>query len=140
MDIPLDAFLSKSSKQEKQAKKALQKSASKKATSPKEGTKLRESFISISKDKEQFHLIGVQYDGKLQKALMQFYNDRTASIVEIPDPYNHHSYCLSDLPPERIMEFKAIKTNERIFKPIQTIERFDLISEQKRTFSKIEAT
>lgn len=140
MDIPLDAFLSKASIQEKKDKKASQDSASKKATSSKEGTKLRESFTSIPKDKEQVHLIGVQYDGKLQKALMQFYNDRTASIVEIPDPYNHHSYCLSELPPERIMEFKAIKTNERVFKPIQTIERFDLISERKRTFSKIEAT
>ncbi len=140
MDIPLDAFISKPSKKEKKEKKATQESTSKKTTSPKDGTKLKESFSSISKDKERFHLIGVHYDGKLQKALMQFYNDKTANIIEIPDPYNHHSYCLSELPPERIMEFKAIKTNERVFKPIQIIERFDLISERKKTFSKIEAT
>ncbi|MFQ6124988.1 MAG: DNA-directed DNA polymerase I [Candidatus Heimdallarchaeota archaeon] len=140
MDIPLDAFLFKPSKQGKKEKKTPQKSTSKGTASSKARPKLKKSPTSISKEKEQFHLIGVQYDGKLQKALMQFYNDRTASIVEISDPYNHHSYCLSDLPPERIMEFKAIKTNERVLKPIQTIERFDLISERKRTFSKIEAS
>ena len=140
MDIPLDAFFSKASKKVQKEKKELQVRKSKKPPDSQEMTRSGEPLAPTGKVQERFHLIGIQYDGKRQKAVMQFYNEIAANIVEIPDPHNHHSYCLSDLPPERIMEFDAIKNNDRVFKPIQTIEKFDLISEQRRIFSKIEAT
>ena len=96
--------------------------------------------MNNQKTNENFHLIGVRYDGVSQKAVMQFYNEINASLVEIPDPHNHHSYCLSDLAPERVLTYSGIKNNPRVIKPIQIIEKFDLISEKMRTFSKVEAT
>jgi DNA polymerase I len=146
----LDTFLSEakkkdtSSKKEKSVKEESHETDTAKSKPFVTSNGLDEPLVSPydAKTPESVHLIGIRYDGPSKKAVMQFYDEHSAHLLELPDPYEHHSYCLSDLPPNKIETLldRFPESKKRVLMPIQRIERYDLISEQLRTFSKIEAT
>jgi len=146
----LDTFFSEATKKEKPpvkekpVKEESQETDNTKSASSIQSNELDEPIVSPCevKTSDSVHLIGVRYDGPSQKAVMQFYDEHSTQIIELPDPYEHHSYCLSDLSPDKIEKLleRFPESKKRVLMPIQRIEKFDLISEQPRTFSKIEAT
>ena len=66
------------------------------------------------------YLLGVYYDGKLGKAVMEFLSEDGTKLVKLPDLWNHKPYFLTDEEPEvlksKLSEEKGLETFEEVEK------------------------
>ena len=83
-------------------------------------------------------LLDVDYDGKEEKAYLKLYDPKNNRLYLWYDNTNHHPYCLTDIPKEKIKQNKAI-INHPSYLGVEEVKKFDLLHERYITMTKIMA-
>jgi len=68
------------------------------------------------------YLINVYYDGKLEKAVMEFLSEDGTQLVKVPDLWNHKPYFITD---EDINELKMKFSGEKGIEGFEEIEKIN---------------
>ncbi|MCC6041143.1 MAG: DNA-directed DNA polymerase I [Desulfurococcaceae archaeon] len=68
------------------------------------------------------YLLGVYYDGKLEKAVLVLLSESGEKLVEVPDPIGHRPYFLTD---ESIEELKAKMATEDSVLGFEEVQKVD---------------
>ncbi|MEM4723261.1 MAG: type B DNA-directed DNA polymerase, partial [Desulfurococcaceae archaeon] len=82
------------------------------------------------------YLLGVFYDGELEKAVMQFLDENGSRLVLIPDPVNHKPYFLSRESVDEIKSNKSIVNHEG-FLDVLEVYKIDPLTMNRVRLSKI---
>lgn len=82
------------------------------------------------------YLLGSIYDGEKAKVLLKLYNPESKEIVFWYDKTGHKPYFLTDLSPDKVRQVRGIIGHPSFYK-LETIERYDLLREEKRVLTKI---
>lgn len=85
------------------------------------------------------YLLSVKYNGKEGRAHLIFYDDERGSIVDIPDPWGHKPYLVTDLPPEKILEEYPDVVRHKGFNRLDVVEKYDALRDQWVLMTKVEA-
>jgi DNA polymerase I len=87
------------------------------------------------------YLLQVDYDGNAKKALMVFYDLKSNELLFLYDKTGHKPYFLTDIPVDKFSDqnntvIKKI-TGHPSFDHVELVEKFDMLYNTKRTFTKI---
>lgn len=82
--------------------------------------------------KTPHYLVGVYYDGKLGKAVLEFLNEDGTRLIKVPDMWNHKPYFLTD---ESLEKLSTIFAGDSSVEGIEVVEKMDPL-----TMSKIKVT
>ncbi len=85
------------------------------------------------------YLLSVKYEGRERRAHLIFYDEERGGIVDIPDPWGHKPYLLSDLPPNKILEEYPEVLKNKGFNRLDVVERYDALRDQWVLMTKVEA-
>ncbi|MEM0199089.1 MAG: DNA-directed DNA polymerase I [Desulfurococcaceae archaeon] len=83
---------------------------------------------------EPHYLVGVYYDGKIGKAVLQFLTEDGAKLVNIVDMWNHKPYFLTD---ESVDKLKEIFAGEKDVEGLEEVEKIDPLSMQRIRVTKV---
>lgn len=81
----------------------------------------------------------VVYDGKLERAVLRLYDERTQSLVDLPDQSGHKPYFLTDLTPEELVERYPNIIKHRGLDHIEVVEKYDALRDAVVRMTKIVA-
>lgn len=102
--------------------------------------KTRELRDILRKDREvkgaeeRLFLLGVEYDGASNKAVMKFYDPEDGKVQHLHDRTGHQPYCLTPLETEEI--YQRIDQRKRDIN-IQEVKRYDLLEDMEKRMRKI---
>ncbi len=82
------------------------------------------------------YLLGSYYSGKVGKAYLRFYSDEENKVYEVYDTAGHMPYFLTDEPPDKINQIKAI-VNDRSFSHVEVVRKYDLLRGKEVKLTKI---
>ncbi len=80
------------------------------------------------------YLLGVHYDGKLGKAVLEFLNEEGTKLVRVTDLWNHKPYFLTDEDSEKLKEIFA---GEKSVEGFEEVEKVDPLTMQKVKLVKV---
>lgn len=84
-------------------------------------------------------LLSVVYDGESGRALLKLYDFEGRRIYYWYDSTGHKPYCLSDLPPDEIVEKYPDVVRHRGFDHFETVKKYDLLRDRPVVLTKIVA-
>ncbi|MEM2474586.1 MAG: DNA-directed DNA polymerase I [Thermofilaceae archaeon] len=83
------------------------------------------------------YLLDVEYDGKLGKAVMKFYDEEEGRLVELPDGNGHKPYLLTDLSPEALVQKHPDVLKHRGFDHLEVVEKYDPLQDRNVLMTKV---
>ncbi len=90
----------------------------------------------LSEDINNVFLIDAKYDGKLNKAILVFYDLKTESLYYWVDNTNHHPYLITPITKEGIEEIPGVAQSQN-YLGTEPVEKEVLLEWGKSTFSKV---
>ncbi|WP_276815029.1 DNA-directed DNA polymerase I [Desulfurococcus amylolyticus] len=75
---------------------------------------VKESFTSYKVLSKPHYLLGVYYDGKLGKAILEFLDEDGSKLVKIMDPVGHKPYFLTDLSIDEVKSLNDIARDKHV--------------------------
>ncbi|RLG81537.1 MAG: type B DNA-directed DNA polymerase, partial [Thermoprotei archaeon] len=82
------------------------------------------------------YLLGVYYDGDLNKAVLEFLDDKGEELVLIPDPTGHKPYFLTRDSPDEVQSNKNI-VNHSGFERIEIVTKMDPLTMKRIQLTRI---
>ncbi len=85
------------------------------------------------------YLLSVRYEGREGRAHLVFYDDESGKIVDLPDPWGHKPYLITDLPPDKLLEQYPDVVKHKGFNRLEVVEKYDALRDQWVLVTKVEA-
>lgn len=82
------------------------------------------------------YLLGVYYDGNLEKAVLEFIDENGEKLLLLPDPLNHQPYFLTKDPVEKVLSNTNISKSKGFVKA-EEITKIDPLTRKKIRITKI---
>lgn len=85
------------------------------------------------------YLLDLEYDGKLGKAVMKFYDEEEGKLVELADSNGHKPYLLTDFSPEELVQKHPDVLKHKGFDHLEVVEKYNPLQDRLILMTKIVA-